>query len=307
MDNNFGWNLGGDFIAHYGTKRHSGRYPWGSGAKNGKTPIHEHGEKKHKGGSSRHDHGSSQTKLSDEAEKMYQTAAKSDRYSLHFLEMIQNVDDEMDNKTRLAEYRKYLSDPRNYHSPDANGSKAKKVVKEWEEKYGKNNGKLKIPTEPLYETKTTGGLFNKRKEAVLSEAGKKWQSEVADKTKSYYDNMDEKDLDARKKAFDKWKQASNEREESPSIEAYRKERKLYDEMGALRYVDMDKILGIGDIPDEITNIRQLYGNYKDNPQAYNLGAKTFYNEFYGFFNNKNSIKHSGLDPDNIVRILNTPI
>ena len=36
MDNNFGWNLGGDFIAHYGTKRHSGRYPWGSGAKNGR-------------------------------------------------------------------------------------------------------------------------------------------------------------------------------------------------------------------------------------------------------------------------------
>ena len=33
MDNNFGWNLGGDFIAHYGTKRHSGRYPWGSGEK----------------------------------------------------------------------------------------------------------------------------------------------------------------------------------------------------------------------------------------------------------------------------------
>lgn len=48
MDNNFGWNLGRDFIAHYGTPRHSGRYPWGSGAKNGKTPIHEHGEKKHK-------------------------------------------------------------------------------------------------------------------------------------------------------------------------------------------------------------------------------------------------------------------
>lgn len=33
MDNNFGWNLGGDFIAHYGTPRHSGRYPWGSGEK----------------------------------------------------------------------------------------------------------------------------------------------------------------------------------------------------------------------------------------------------------------------------------
>ena len=33
MDNNFGWNLEGDFIAHYGTKRHSGRYPWGSGEK----------------------------------------------------------------------------------------------------------------------------------------------------------------------------------------------------------------------------------------------------------------------------------
>jgi len=33
MDNNFGWNLGEDFIAHYGTPRHSGRYPWGSGEK----------------------------------------------------------------------------------------------------------------------------------------------------------------------------------------------------------------------------------------------------------------------------------
>ena len=33
--NNYSWDLDCDYIAHYGTKRHSGRYPWGSGAKNG--------------------------------------------------------------------------------------------------------------------------------------------------------------------------------------------------------------------------------------------------------------------------------
>lgn len=55
MDNNYGLELCCDFISHYGKGhnsnppgRGSGRYPWGSGAKNGKTPIHENGEKKHK-------------------------------------------------------------------------------------------------------------------------------------------------------------------------------------------------------------------------------------------------------------------
>ena len=54
MENNFSWGLD-EYIAHYGKGhgsnppgRGSGRYPWGSGAKNGKTPIHERGEKKHK-------------------------------------------------------------------------------------------------------------------------------------------------------------------------------------------------------------------------------------------------------------------
>jgi hypothetical protein len=46
MDNNYSWNLEDDFIAHEGRGhndnppgRGSGRYPWGSGAKNGKTPL----------------------------------------------------------------------------------------------------------------------------------------------------------------------------------------------------------------------------------------------------------------------------
>ena len=33
MQNNFSWDLDYPYIAHYGTKRHSGRYPWGSGEK----------------------------------------------------------------------------------------------------------------------------------------------------------------------------------------------------------------------------------------------------------------------------------
>lgn len=33
MENNFSWDLDYPYIAHYGTKRHSGRYPWGSGEK----------------------------------------------------------------------------------------------------------------------------------------------------------------------------------------------------------------------------------------------------------------------------------
>lgn len=291
MNNNFGWNLGEDFIAHYGTKRHSGRYPWGSGAKNGKTPIHEHGEKKHKGNSS--------SSNSDIESKVAQ-ARKTGKYAMEFLEQNGDLDyngDSLTGKELDDSYRKWLEKNSNSSHRDADR----------EEKYGENNGKLKIPTEPLYETKITGGLFNKKKETVLTEAGKQWQRDVADKTKSYYENMDEKDVAARKKAFDKWKHASDEREENPSIEAYRKEHKLYNEMGALRYDDMNKILGIGDIPDEITNIRQLYGNYKDNSEAYNLGTKTFYEEFYGFFNNNRHVSHSGLDSDNIVRILNTPI
>jgi hypothetical protein len=51
MENNYGWNLEDDFIAHYGKGhddsppgRGSGRYPWGSGAKNGKTLIKAKGK-----------------------------------------------------------------------------------------------------------------------------------------------------------------------------------------------------------------------------------------------------------------------
>lgn len=45
MDNNFSWGLEVDYIAHYGVPHGhgpnggSGRYPWGSGAKWGKTPL----------------------------------------------------------------------------------------------------------------------------------------------------------------------------------------------------------------------------------------------------------------------------
>lgn len=45
MDNNFSWGLEIDYIAHYGVPHGhgpnggSGRYPWGSGAKWGKTPL----------------------------------------------------------------------------------------------------------------------------------------------------------------------------------------------------------------------------------------------------------------------------
>ncbi len=41
MDNNYNWALDLDYISHYGTPRHSGRYPWGSGAKWGKKPLGE--------------------------------------------------------------------------------------------------------------------------------------------------------------------------------------------------------------------------------------------------------------------------
>lgn len=274
MDNNFGWNLGGDFIAHYGTKRHSGRYPWGSGAKNGKTPIHEHGEKKHK----YHSSNNSQEDADTKARKAAQAAGldQGDNWKMY----------------RMAQ---------------AGDERAKKVVEEWEEKYSENNGKLKIPTESLYETKTTGGLFNKRKETVLSEAGKKWQSEVTDKTKSYYDNMDEKDLDARKKAFDKWKKAREKYEEEPSTETYRKEASASNALRNLVVNDGNKILGTGQLFGQVKVRDNLYGNYKDNHDAYHLGWKTFNETYMDILNNKRHVSHSGLDPDNIVRILNTPI
>ena len=109
MDNNFGWNLGGDFIAHYGTKRHSGRYPWGSGAKNGKTPIHEHGEKKHKG-------ESHHTPLSPENQRIFNRAKREDKWSLEFLEKTQNLEG-ITRKQLLSEYAKYLKDPKSYKAP----------------------------------------------------------------------------------------------------------------------------------------------------------------------------------------------
>lgn len=36
----FGMEYGGDTLEHYGTKRHSGRYPWGSG----ETPYQHSGD-----------------------------------------------------------------------------------------------------------------------------------------------------------------------------------------------------------------------------------------------------------------------
>lgn len=274
MDNNFGWNLEGDFIAHYGTKRHSGRYPWGSGEKNGKTPIHEHGEKKHK----HHSSNNSQEDADTKARKAAQAAGLDQGDNWKMYRMAQSGDE-----------------------------KAKKVVEEWEGKSVKNNGELKIPTESLYETKTTGGLFNKRKETVLSEAGKKWQSEVADKTKSYYDNMDENDLNARVKAFDKWKKAREEYEEEPSRETYQKEAIASNALNKLVRNDGNKILGTGSTWGEVKPGENLYGNYKDNHKAYILGWVTFDGEMYNILNKKRHVSHSGLDPDNIVRILNTPI
>lgn len=280
MDNNFEWNLGGDFIAHYGRGhdentpgRGSGRYPWGSGAKNGKTPIHEHGEKKHK-----HSSNNSQEDADAKARKAAQAAGldQGDNWKMY----------------RMAQ---------------AGDERAKKIVEEWEEKYGENNGKLKIPAEPLYETKITGGLFNKKKETVLTEAGKQWQSEVADKTKSYYDNMDEENINARVKAFDKWKKAKEKYEEEPSMETYRKEGNASNALRELVVDDGNKILGTDQIFGEVKVGESLYGNYKDNHDAYNLGWKTFNETYMDILNNKRHVSHSGLDPDTIVRILNTPI
>lgn len=288
MENNYSWNLGGDFIAHEGRGhdenppgRGSGRYPWGSGAKNGKTPIHEHGEKKHKGNSS-----SSNPDIENEVAR----ARKTGKYAMEFLE--QNGDlnyngDPLTGKELDDSYRKWLEKNSNSSHRDVDRE---------------NNEKLKIPTESLYETKTTGGLFNKRKETVLTEAGKQWQRDVADKTKSYYENMSEKDINAHIKAQKKYKEALDREAAEKTMTAYTKKVAARREMYALRNADADKILNLGD------RSHNIYGNYASNPDAYNLGMNTFYNEFDKFFE-KRFIQHSDMTEEDVAweELLNTPI
>lgn len=278
------FNSGDDFIAHYGTKRHSGRYPWGSGEKNGKTPIHEHGEKKHK--------SSSNSSNSDIENKVAQ-ARKTGKYAMEFLE--QNGD--LDQKTGELLKGKELDDSYRKWLEKNSNSSHRDVDME-------NNGKLKIPTKPLYETKTTGSLFNKRKETVLTEAGKQWQRDVADKTKSYYENMSEKDINAHIKAQKKYKEALDREAAEKTMTAYKNTVAARQEMYGLRNADANKILNLGD------RSHNIYGNYVDNHDAFNLGMDTFHNEFDKFFK-KRFIQHSNLYDDSfisaILEVLDKPI
>lgn len=210
MDNNFGWNLGGDFIAHYGTKRHSGRYPWGSGAKNGKTPIHEHDEKKHK-------HSSSS--------RVDKSSAKRG-----------NSEEDADTKARKAAQAAGLDQGDNwkmYRMAQAGDKKAQQVISEWEK--GKSEQRqrlqstvdedLKIPQ--LYKKSLFGKMQFDQK------AFDEFTNKVEDKTKAYYELMDKKALNERKqlnkellqtddvKDFEKWSDLDNKTYEL-MIEDYNK-------------------------------------------------------------------------------------
>ena len=305
MDNNFSWNLCDDFIAHEGRGhnenppgRGSGRYPWGSGAKNGKTPIHEHGEKKHKGSG----HGSGN-------DAQYQKAVKKGEYQLDFLEKIQNVEG-IDEKTRLSEYKKYLADPKNYKRPPEDLMDRINSGKEKHEESNRSetannkaqeilNSKLDIPQNMYVKKKTL--LGGEKITGEMTEEGKKFQSQVHNKTNAFYDIMDENDIDARKKAYENFQKALTNYKQQNTMESYQKMSIANQKMSSLKYSDMRTILGMPELGGG-------FGNFSGHGEAYIIGKHAFEDEYRKYFES-NSIGHSDMTDEDAAweELLNTPI
>lgn len=272
MDNNFEWNLGGDFIAHYGTKRHSGRYPWGSGAKNGKTPIHEHGEKKHK--------GSSSSSNSDIESKVAQ-ARKTGKYAMEFLEQNGDLDQKtgelLKGKDLDNAYRNWLTNQNNFSS---------KEVK-------------------------TSDDFAAKYPDMIGVSGRRY-----DRDKDYQKRMDEA-ADLGLKALAEYHRDVKEWIQDPSQQKGNREWFLFE----------DQTIGLPTIADMVN-----HGKTKEEIKtAIDDAKKVYYSESYmknpapGVFDlaesyqpdefidnaikikSQKSISHSALEPDDIIRILNTPI
>ena len=191
MDNNFGWNLGGDFIAHYGTKRHSGRYPWGSGAKNGKTPIHEHDEKKHK------DHSSN------------------------------NSQEDTDTKARKAAQAAGLDQGDNwkmYRMAQAGDKRAQGVIAEWEK--GKSQQKQKLQSTLNADFNIPKNIYKKnilgRNTDELTKEGEQFKREIAIRADVYYKLMDDKNFNERVKNYKERKEALSKMNGKESVEDRRK-------------------------------------------------------------------------------------
>ena len=277
MENNFSWNLCDDFIAHEGRGhnenppgRGSGRYPWGSGAKNGKRPIHEHGEKKHK----HHSSNNSQEDADAKARKAAKAAG-------------------LDHGDNWKMYR----------MAQAGDERAKRIIEEWEGKSAKNNGEKKSLEGTLNsDFNMPKNIYKKnilgQKTDELTKEGEQFKREIATRADAYYKLMDDKNFNERLENYKERKEALSKMNGKESVED---RRKYYD-------LDNKHFEYLVDDYNRATN-NKFVGNPNDADEvAFTAFAEKYYEKMSGGsvkhsdMDREDFIMHTSLK-----RVLNRPI